>query len=338
MANRYPARLGGRWQFWALLLLPMALMLLASVWYARPARGDPGQQHSWFIWSGIVLALLFLAAFVFSLRKWSVKLRWVRHLGIEENAHPQTLSRRLREMESELDTGDGASPRKLLAEANRILKETNMAGVREAVIEYQATGRGLAKRPQLKIRRRERFGRMNKWLEVHVALGTVACIGAIVHADWVVRSVLGLCMAALSAIVLVTGVFGWWMTRAAPRLLVEQKLGMPIEVVGRVADHLRRCAEALLSLMEPEPRNHVAALVTGQPSAQTVAQVMKRVEGDETARDVLVLAGTRRALLKSAAPSFRIAFYLRLWRWIHIPSALLLLFLILIHIWTVIYF
>ena len=332
MATKFPDRLGTRRQFWQLFFGLQAGILVVWLLFGR------GGGHGWFVWSGVLLGLMFLVTYAFSLRKWSVKLRWIRMLGATGTGDLQLLFQRTRELERRVAREELTDEDEILSAANRILIETGMAGVREAVMEHTQVSRGTRTKAELHIKRKERFGRLNVWLEVHVAVGMVACFGALFHADWVIRSTLGMTLAVLSGIVLFTGLIGWWLTQSAPRMLVEQKLGMPIEVVGPMAEHLLRCSEGLKALMDPQEQERIAPLLEGPYRPDRVAEFLARGDSGKHARDVLVLAGTGHRLLHSAAPSYRIMFFLRVWKWIHIPAALLLLFFILIHIWAVWYY
>ena len=60
-----------------------------------------------------------------------------------------------------------------------------------------------------------------------------------------------------------------------------------------------------------------------------------RTEPAETAaaaRDVLVLAGTRSALLRATHPSRRIDLWLHVWKWVHVPLSIVLLALVAVHL------
>jgi hypothetical protein len=61
-------------------------------------------------------------------------------------------------------------------------------------------------------------------------------------------------------------------------------------------------------------------------------------ESADLARDLVVMAGSRDELLWSTAASRRLDFWLKLWRWIHVPVSAALFFVIALHVWAVLWY
>jgi hypothetical protein len=72
--RRFEVRFLGRWNFWVVLAASAVAALLC--WKGFGGAGE------WQRGSGYGLLALFAATYVFSLRKWSMKLRWVREWGM----------------------------------------------------------------------------------------------------------------------------------------------------------------------------------------------------------------------------------------------------------------
>ena len=339
----FPVRFLGRPWFWLYLLVFSALtgglfFYWRSSW-VEPRAALPLHEGRWFLWSGVVVGGMYGAAYVFSLRKWSIKLRFFRDLGHRPEADLDELWSRLQQLNRMIVGGRVSDPRDVRERAEQILARTGTAGVRKLVIERKDLGQGRVL-TLVSTRPREPLGRLEPWLEVHAALGAVGCVASLVHADFALHSPLGWWMTSLSFVVLVTGAFGLVLYRIGPPLLVRASFGIPFEEARVACEDLDRCARASLAQLGPHWREGLPALQRGSAGAgwnQAARKLLDATpaEQQEVARDVLVLAGIHRSLWEAARPSRRIDFQLRVWRWVHVPAALLLLGAVLVHVLTV---
>ena len=227
------------------------------------------------------------------------------------------------------------APADIFAQARQVLAAHHVEGIRRVEIVEQRSPSGDVVRSVV-AHHREPFGRLEAWLELHASLGAVACLGVLLHADFVVRSPLGVAMTALSAIVLVSGVAGLVLYRIAPARLAKEDFGIPYEEAGTVlADW--SAALAIVERRLPQPlRERLARFLPAGPAGRMIeVKEFLRTEPAETAaaaRDVLVLAGTRSALLRATHPSRRIDLWLHVWKWVHVPLSIVLLALVVVHL------
>jgi hypothetical protein len=227
------------------------------------------------------------------------------------------------------------APGDILAQARAVLAAHHVEGIRRVELVELRAPTGDAVRSVV-AHHREPFGRLEAWLELHASLGAVACLGVLLHADFVVRSPLGVAMTALAAIVLVSGVAGLLLYRVAPARLAKEDFGIPYEEAGTVlADW--SAALAVVERKLPQPlRERLARFLPAGPAGRMleVKEFLKSepAETAAAARDVLVLAGTRAALLRATHPSRRIDLWLHVWKWVHVPLSIVLLALVAVHL------
>jgi hypothetical protein len=342
MAPRpFPVRFLGRPYFWMLLLVSASICggmfyYWRSQW-VTPRRSLPLHESNWFLYSGLFLLLLFLAGYVFSLRKWSIKLPFFRRLGSNSRADMDGLWSGLQQLNRRIVSGRMTDRKDIEEQANQILRQTFTSGIRRIVVEDKDFGKGQVY-PHVTARPREPFGRLEIWLEVHSSLGAVGCVGSLLHADLSLHSPIGWGLVLLSMVVLVTGLLGLWMYRFGPPMLAKVAFGLPYEEAAIATQDLQRCLDAILAKVDSEHlRSQLLGLIKGSSSKLHGDQLRRFFEAHEEdnqalGRDVLVLAGIRERLSAAAAPSRRVDLLMRSWRWVHVPAAVLLLALIVVHI------
>jgi hypothetical protein len=400
--RRFAVRFLGRWNFWAVLAVTGVLAAAAA---ACERFGTAGE---WQRGSGFGLLALFAAAYAFSLRKWSMKLRAVREYGMWSAAARSDLRRSRRDDRFELARKRradlaGASPftraglvkivrrwradrrelakrdarhrqrlaaaihadldhmwtglneinRKIAAkqlvtdgdilrQANQVVATARVRGIRRVDLVEQAAPTGEKLRAVV-ARHREPFGRLEAWLEVHAALGTVAALGVLPHARWSVDSSLGAWMTGLSLLVLLSGAAGLVLFRLAPAWLAKHDFGIPFEEAGTLLADWSVALAAVERRLPEATRGRIARFLGGGDVAPRGGEIKALLaaeprEAAAAARDVLVLAGTRAALRRATLPSRRVDLLLHAWRWVHVPASVVLLALVVVHLLQVRWF
>jgi hypothetical protein len=391
--RRFAVRFLGRWNFWVVLA---AAAIAAALCWKRFGGAD-----EWKRGSGYGLLALFAATYVFSLRKWSMKLRVVREYGMWSAAAKADLRRSRRDdrfeltrkrrtelatvspftraglvkivrrrrgdarelarrdarhrqrlaaaIHADLDhmwTGLHEIHRKIAAkqlvtdgdilrQANHVVATARVRGIRRVDLVEQTAPTGEKLRAVV-ARHREPFGRLEAWLEVHAALGTVAALGVLPHAKLNVSTPLGAWMVALSLIVLVSGAAGLVLFRLAPAWQARHEFGIPFEEAGTLLADWSVALSAVERRLPEATRGRVARFLGGDVVSRGVEiRALLAAEPPESmaaARDVLVLAGTRAALLRATLPSRRVDLFLHAWRWVHVPASVVLLALVVVHL------
>lgn len=343
--RRFAVRFLGRPGTWLWLGLTLAPGIAAWHLMTTSARGVPAQERSWFLWSGNIVLALFVLTLLFVLRKWSVKLACFRDLGRSPSgagdaawAEVQTLNRKVRQ-------NAFSSDREILAAAQEILVRLQVDRIQRAEIAETKAGGVHVK--HVVLRKREPLGRLEPWLEMHMGVGVAACVGVWFHGGGLPKHAVGWMLFAGTAIVLVTGVVGALLYRTLPAKLAEAGPEIPFEEAGVARENYVASLAGMLEGLEPAVRTEVEPALRGARSAEELRSRTEALVGRvavshpahiEAVRDLIVLAGSRDHLLWSTADARRLDFHLKLWRWVHVPVSVFLLFLIVIHVWMVLWY
>lgn len=344
--RRFAVRFLGRPHTWIWLAAGLVVGLVAWWLMAVPGRGEMGFQRSWYLWSGNVVAAMFTVTLLFSLRKWSMKLDWVRNLGRVPSDRVDACWAAMQKLNREIAKGAYGSDAQIVEAAEKVLVTFGVEKVQRVELLERPTGAGKPLK-YVRMGKRDPLGRLEPWLEMHMGLGTAACIGVILHADFVIRHPVGWVLFLGSMIVLLTGIVGAVLYRAAPAKLAAADAGIPFEEAGVARESYQSCVEGVIGGMDPDLQPELAPLVQrsasaaqfGQRAEQALGRVAaKRPEHVEIARDVVVMAGSRDHLDWATARARSIDFQLKLWRWIHVPVSVFLCFVIVLHVVLVLWF
>jgi hypothetical protein len=343
--RRFAVRFLGRPQMWLWLVGTLVLAVGAWAAFALPARGSASAARSWALWSGNVLLVLFLLTMAFVARKWSVKLAWFRDFGRAPAERADAAWAQVQDLNAKIRKGAFGSDAEILAAAQEVLARCGVEKIQRAEIATADVGGRVAK--FVRLHKKDPFGRLEPWLEMHVGVGTIACLAVLLHADLALRHPIGWTLFLLSMVVLATGLLGAVLYRLVPERLAKADAGIPYEEAGIARTNTHVCIQGMLATLEPEVRGELMALATPAPTleahraraAAIVANVAQRHPAStELARELLVMAGTRDELLRTTAKARRYDFWLRLWRWVHVPVSVVLFFVIALHVWAVLWY
>src|SRR5205814_7554276 len=109
----------------------------------------------------------------------------------------------------------------------------------------------------VQLRKKEPFGRLEPWLEMHMGLGTVACLAVLLHADFALRHPIGWALLVGSMIVLGTGLLGAALYRVVPEKLAKADAGIPYEEAGVARENYQLCIEGVLATLEEPLKAHL---------------------------------------------------------------------------------
>lgn len=336
--RRFAVRFLGRRGAW--LWMGAAGLVAVAAWiaYGVPSRGADLARRGWFLWSGNGLLLLFLATLAFSVRRWAIKLPWVRDYDRTPAGDVEKCGVEFDRLNQRIRSGAYADDDEIERAADDLLEHL---GVRSMGPALEREGGRVVR---VHLEKREPFGRLEAWLEMHVGVGTVACVGVLLHADFAVRHPLGWLMVVLSALVLVSGIAGVVLYRVIPPRLAGADAGIPFEEASVARRGYQRCVQGVLSTLEPAERQALAPALRSASGAERVTargRALLTAAGPDLAplaRDVSVMAGSRDRLAASTARARRLALSLRVWKWVHVPLSLVLCFAVALHVLVVLYF
>lgn len=343
--RRFAVRFMGRKGTWLWFAGTGALAGAAWALVALPARGTPGAERTWYLWSGNVLLALFVLTMLFVARKWSIKLEFFRRFGRTGAGAGDASWASIQDLNAKIRKGAYGSDAEIQAAADDILVRYATQKVQRAELRTIEAGGRTVKFVQLK--KKEPFGRLEAWLEMHMGVGTTACLGVLLHADLALRHPIGWALLVLSMVVLVTGVVGAVLYRVIPARLAKADAGIPYEEAGVARESHHACIEGVIATLDEKLRLEFAPLLVPAKAPRELEErataILGRVattqpEHAELARDLLVMAGARDHLLWNTAEARRYDFLLRLWRWVHVPVSVALFFVIGLHVWAVLWY
>ena len=344
--RRFKVRFLGRPATW--LWLAATGLGSGAAWFlvALPARGLASSQRTWYLWSGNVLLALFLLTMLFVARKWSIRLKFFRDFGRVPEERGDSCWSAIQGLNSKIRKGAYGSDEQIVIAADEIIRRFGTQKVQRAELLTEDVG---GKRVQsIRLKKKEAFGRLEKWLEMHMGVGTIACLAVLLHADSVLpHSAVGWALLIGSMLVLITGLVGAVLYRIVPEKLSKADVGIPYEEAGIARENYQICIDGMLAAVDEKLRVELTPLAAPVANAQEAAaratSVMGRIalqqpENAELARDVIVMAGSRDQILWSTAQARRYDLWLRLWRWIHVPVSAALFFVIALHVWAVLWY
>jgi hypothetical protein len=343
--RRFAVRFLGRPGAWLWFGATAAVAAVAWAFVAMPAHGDPGALRTWYLWSGNVLLVLFLATMLFVARKWSIKLPYFRDYGRAVIGRADACWAEIQLLNAKIKKGAFASDAEILAAALQTMKRFGVEKMQRAEVRQIAVGGRTVKFVQMS--KKEPFGRLEPWLEMHMGIGVTACLAVLLHADFAVRHPVGWSLFLGSMIVLGTGLAGAALYRVIPEKLSKADAGIPYEEAGVARETHHECVEGVLATLDPKLRDALSPLLDESTSRdafqERAASVLATVTTSfpdqfDLARDLVVMAGARDELLWSTAKARGYDRLLRVWRWIHVPVSAALFFVIALHIWMVVWF
>ena len=308
------------------------------------AGADPG----YVLWSGWSALLLMLVVTLYSLRKYLHKLRldpWARNLVTY--AQVQQVARQMERVEAALgelrlkvQKGLLSDPREVQQLTNKILSD---AGVAQRMVARVERG-GDATRPvSIRIETRQPLGAVSRWLHVHLYYGLASGVLVFLHGRFSLASPLGAALSGLTALVIITGLFGIWLFAVGPGWITRLERDLTIEEGFVLERHFRAKLDGITNDPRLDPvvklliRDVAAA---GRGFTRTAKDALLLVQkqdpvAQQALRDALVLMAQRSRVLSGYETLRRLRFWMNAWRLVHIPATVLLLGVVGVHILSV---
>jgi hypothetical protein len=344
--RRFAVRFLGRPGAWLWLAGTGAFAAASWALVGLPARGTPDAERTWSLWSGNVLLALFVATMLFVVRKWSVKLRFFRDYGRAPPEDADLAWSELQQLNVKIRQGAYANDAEILAAARAVLARRHLD--RSQRVELRTVRVGSRDVKFVQAVKKDPFGRLEPWLEMHMGVGVAACLGVLLHADLTLRHPVGWVLLIGSMILLATGLVGAALYRVVPEKLVGADIGIPYEEAGVARATCQECIAGVLATLDEGLRAELAPLLAPahgdlagarERNAALLARTASSRPADlDLVRDLVVLAGTRDRLERNTVRARRYDLWLRVWRWIHVPVTVLLFFAIALHVWAVLWY
>ncbi len=318
------------------VIVVIALAVVLAVQGFAPAHAILGETRFVRLASGIAAAACMLIVLAYVFRKQMHRLRispeFKMAVGIEklEDAH-----RGLFELRRAILQGRYASLGDVRAEVQRILRECGVQKILK--VDIQA---GPPEGPKFVLVASKTFplGRTARWLHVHLYVSLCFAVLAWIHGVFAPQSPLGVALLVASLAALVTGFYGIGAWAFGPTMLTKLEKDLSVEESHSMREHLgRKVAEVGASVGERAPdliaKLERADAATFEREARTAIESAGAAA--ESTMDLCVLVGQKRRVELENARLARARLLIQGWRIVHLPAALALLILLLVHIFVV---
>ena len=228
-------------------------------------------------------------------------------------------------------------------------------GVAAAILLVLAMAYGVRRR-FMKSATRWKLGQARTWLRVHLGLGLLFLVLVVLHSGLrLPHGVLTWWLLLLSFWIVVTGALGWGLQQWVPKALSGLQTEVLYERIPDLCEGLAARAELIAAesgepvrllyerLLQPEldqPRRRLRYLIDNQGGRslhwREVAYLREFLDADESSRltELETLVRTKLEL----DVHYTLQPLLRWWLVIHLPPAIALFGLVLVHIGTVVYY
>ena len=282
-----------------------------------------------------VAAFVFLAAY--GVRKaahrtglspeFRAKTRDVRGLERAESA--------LRRLSNESAAGALLTAGELRTRAKAILNEHGAGRLLRA--ELHPTARGL----EVVAKPRQPLAPLAAWLSAHVWYGVAAALLVLFHGGGRLGSPMGLLLNGLSLLVILSGIVGIVLWMVGPTWLTAAERDLSTEQAFVLRAHYDRKVAALVAAIQeggaPLSEATAKALSTGsRRTAKARAEI--DMHGSTEAKDLAILLSQRDAVDDEWARLRRTRGWMTAWRLFHVPASVVLLALVVVHVFSVIYY
>ncbi len=331
-----------------------AVLLGGVIWWALQ---DSSKTASGYLKSDVqlylgfvILAMIFLVM-CFTLRKWGLFFYYAFLLkprpGMDEYIDKAQFA--IKALQRKIDQGVVTNIRDVRERAQKALVD---AGVERSMrLRYKSKVVGGKKVPEVEMYRKEPFGRLFRWLEIHIFFGLLSFAIAVVHADPVAMLQLqfgGPVAAAtlgLFALTIFTGLIGLYFYFVVPSRLAEHETeitwGETRKQLEKIEDELEVLMSASSETVKKAFAPYVGGLVKGGAvnlGALTAAHATLDGKEKEAFERGLVMLGQAEKLEHYYRPQNKQRQKLQSWLYFHIPFSIGMIVFMIIHMLSVWYY
>jgi hypothetical protein len=317
----------------ATALVFIGLSGLPGIRDARVARTIPG-----LIFGILAFACMLIATMYAGRKRWR-PLVAQRTLGGRRRALRKKQTRDTRifeartaiaELQAPVSQRTLQDPVAILRRARAILRSTRASRLLRVELEFDLGGPS-----RIWLLVREPPGSLENWLLAHSYLGTIAILLVVLHSGVHVGGLVATLAVLLSGIVGLSGLIGTFLYVAIPRALgrIRNPL-LPPEIRVKIAEVERAMATLLQDKSGPFQEMFLYS------AHELSEEDMAKVEEEERVHlpQLLDLQAQRRGLEAYLGKHQRYERYLQGWLYVHVPAAAFLLTVVLIHIWSILYY
>ena len=332
----------------------VAWMIVFGIQPGRGARGDVG----YLLWSGWVALALYLAVLAYVARKYVHRVRKPPSAAelAPVVARMDRAALGLKQIEREMSAGALRAKKDIKKRVGELLRREGVTKL--LVVDVVPGGEGEGSR--LESRSPEPAARTSVWLHAHLYLGLAAAVLVLLHGGLVLTTPMGMLLNGLSLVVTLSGVVGVYFWAVGPARLTRAEQSLTIEEAYAFEQHFDRKLREALEEPRKDPAKEVdktydkAKLAWDEliklrpafsnwklaPGASEARAVLESVQAEdaklqERQRDLMVLFGQRARVRAELRRLSRTRFLMNFWRIVHVPTSVVLVGLVIVHILSI---
>jgi len=222
--------------------------------------------------------------------------------------------------------------------AQAVLVQTGVHKVNKVEVE------GSAEDPRswrIRVVPTEPLVRNNRWMHAHLYYGLAFGLALVLHAGLLPSSEFGLGLQGIGVWVLVTGLVGIVLWALGPSWLTRREKDLTIEAAHAISTTLERKRAGAIESLPPDLGARITALSgKAELKEQDIAATLEAGKGQDpevTANfvDLVALLTQERLVRREYRALAKVRMSFMWWRYLHIPAAIVLGLLVVVHLWTV---
>jgi hypothetical protein len=319
----------------------LAVAVLATVGALLPLGERPFAPagRSFQLWSGWALALSFAVALAYVLRKYAHKRGYSPEFALRQPFEAlDRAERRIRELRQRIVDRSLPDRAAVQAAADRILREEGVQRVNRAQVTAGAAG---ADPFLVRTVPAEPLGRMARWMHVHLYVGALFGLLLALHSRLSLDSFGAWGLGLLGALVWVSGAVGLVLWLQGPSRITARERDLSIEEAYALSESLTRKRREAVAALDPVARAQFERLaLAGAQARDLPARTLSTLadshpEEREAHADLLVLLLQEQRVVAEVRALSRVRASIMGWKLLHVPAALLLAGLALLHVLSV---
>ena len=313
-------------------------LLLLAFGLGTPFGRSPRSERSFLLLTGIVALALLAVVFAYVLRKYAHRGGYSPEFRLRvDYAALERAEQRIRGLRQRVNAGHLGSARDIVAEGRSILRREGVHRVCDLEVE---PGTAATDPFVLRVVPTEPLGRVARWMHAHAYYGAAFGLLVLMHGGFVPRSGFGWMLALSSYTVTATGLVGIVLWATGPRRLTKRERDLTLEEARALSRSLRAKRDAALEEFEPEVRSGLSRLLEVPATPARVREILAlQVERFPDRRRELeswtALASQEATVRAEWNALRRVHGSFTSWKFLHVPSALFLAVLLLVHLLSV---
>ncbi|MEM8713048.1 MAG: hypothetical protein AAGG01_19035, partial [Planctomycetota bacterium] len=222
--------------------------------------------------------------------------------------------------------------------AGKILKDEGVHRVNRAVVSEGSPNEDPF---VIRIVPTEPLGRVARWMHVHAAYGTAFGLVMLMHGGLTPVSAFGQALTALGALVFITGLVGIGLWALGPRWLTRRERDLSIEEATAFQASLVRKRDEAINALEPGVQKPMRSLLgRSAPSSDAIQKALSTATAAapdqlDHLKDLAALIGQERTVSSELRALRRVKRSFTAWRYVHVPAAIVLTGLVVVHVFTI---